>query len=159
MYIGQDHIRELQSSSPLRGNAITVWKRQGFCCTAFVAKEGWKISYRDTSEEPRRAQTAARAEARKKKHSLSDRDSEYGPPDKAQHFCEDDDFSPLPKTKPMHKKSQKGKECVTKSSPKPKNPGGCRNVEVLYDDGKCYRGWLDSFNFKTGKWIVKFLWW
>ena len=44
-----------------------------------------------------------------KKHSLSDRDLEYGPPDKAQHFC-DDDFSLLPKIKPVHKKSQKGKK-------------------------------------------------
>jgi len=131
-------------------------KDKVFAVQHLVAKERSKISYRDTSEEARRAQTAARAEARKKKHSLSDRDSEYGPPDKAQHFCEDDDFSPLPKTKPVHKKSQKGKKLVTKSSPKPKNPGGRKNGEVLYDDGKWYRGWLDSFNFETGKWIVKF---
>jgi len=85
-----------------------------------------------------------------------DRDSEYGPPDKAQHFCEDDDFSPLPKTKPVHKQSRNGKERVTKSSPKPKNPDVRKNVEVLYDDGKWYWGWLDSFNFQIGKWIVKF---
>jgi len=70
---------------------------------------------------------------------LSDRDLEYGPPDKSQHFCEDD-FSLLPKTKPVHKKSQKGKERVTKSPPKSKNPDGCKNVEVLYDDGKWYWG-------------------
>ena len=44
------------------------------------------MSYRNTSEEAGRAQTAAKAEARKKKHSLSDGDSQFGPPDKAQHF-------------------------------------------------------------------------
>ena len=29
-------------------------------------------------------------------------------------------------------------------------------VEVWYDDGNWYRGWLSSFNVITGKWIVKF---
>ena len=85
---------------------------------------------------------------------MSDRDLEYGPPDKAEHFCEDDDFSLLPKTKAMHKKSRKGKERVTKSPPKSKNPDGHKNVEVLYDDGKWYCGCLDSFNFQIG--IIKF---
>jgi len=58
-----------------------------------------------------------------------DRDLGYGPPDK-------DDLSTPPKTKLVHKKSRKGKERVTKSSPKPKNADGRKNVEVLYDDGK-----------------------
>ena len=55
-----------------------------------------------------------------------------------------------------HKKSRKGKERVTKSPLKSKNPDGRMNVEVLYDDGKWYWGQLDSFNFQIGKWIVKF---
>ena len=35
---------------------------------------------------------------------------------------------------------------------------GCekREVEVLYADGVWYRGWLSSYNFETGKWIVQF---
>ena len=45
---------------------------------------------------------------------------------------------------------------MTKSPPKSKNPDGRKNVEELYDDGKWYWGWLDSFNFQIGKWIVKF---
>ena len=53
---------------------------------------------------------------------------------------------------PPPKKSRKGKE----RAPKSKNPDARKNVEVLYDDGKWYRGWLDSFNFKTGRWVVKF---
>ena len=44
---------------------------------------------------------------------------------------------------------------MTKSSPKSKNPDGCKNVEVLYDDGKWYWGWLDSINFQIRKWIIK----
>ena len=74
-----------------------------------------------------------------------------GPPDKAQHFT-NDEFIPPPK------RSRKGKERVAKSVPKSKknveNPNERKNVEVYYDDGKWYRGWLDSFNFQTGKWIV-----
>jgi len=31
-----------------------------------------------------------------------------------------------------------------------------KEVEVLYADGKWYRGWLSSFNFATGKWKVQF---
>ena len=31
-----------------------------------------------------------------------------------------------------------------------------KEVEVLYVDGKWYRGWLSSFNFNTGKWKVEF---
>ena len=29
---------------------------------------------------------------------------------------------------------------------------GTKKVEVLYVDGKWYRGWLSSFNFNMGKW-------
>ena len=29
-------------------------------------------------------------------------------------------------------------------------------LEVLYSDEVCYKGWLSSFNFSTGKWIVQF---
>ena len=29
-------------------------------------------------------------------------------------------------------------------------------MEVLYADGVWYRGWLSSYNFETGKWIVQF---
>ena len=42
---------------------------------------------------------------------------------------------------------------IAKSVPKSKNPDARKNVEVLYDDGKWYRGWLDSFNLR---WVVKF---
>ena len=42
---------------------------------------------------------------------------------------------------------------IAKSVPKSKNPDVRKNVEVLYDDGKWYRGWLDSFNLR---WVVKF---
>ena len=42
---------------------------------------------------------------------------------------------------------------IAKSVPKSKNPDTRKNVEVLYDDGKWYRGWLDSFNLR---WVVKF---
>ena len=35
-------------------------------------------------------------------------------------------------------------------------PSNQQEVEVLYADGMWYRGWLSSFNFQTGKWIVKF---
>ena len=31
-----------------------------------------------------------------------------------------------------------------------------KNVEVLYSDGLWYKGWLSSFNFETGKWVVMF---
>ena len=31
-----------------------------------------------------------------------------------------------------------------------------KNVEVLYEDGLWYKGWLSSVNFSTGKWIIKF---
>ena len=75
-------------------------KDKVFAVQHLAATEGLKISYRDISEEARRAQTAAKAEARKKKHSLPDGESQFGPPDKAQHFPKvlDDDFSPPPKS-------------------------------------------------------------
>ena len=60
------------------------------------------------------------------------------------------------RSSPPPRKSQKGKEHVAKSVPKSKNPDACKNVEELYDDGKWYRGWLDSFKFETGRWVVKF---
>lgn len=31
-----------------------------------------------------------------------------------------------------------------------------KEVEVLYADGVWYRGWLSSYIFESGKWIVKF---
>ena len=31
-----------------------------------------------------------------------------------------------------------------------------KEVEVLYEDGEWYHGWLSNFNFATGKWKVQF---
>ena len=31
-----------------------------------------------------------------------------------------------------------------------------KEVEVLYEDGEWYHGWLSDFNFATGKWKVQF---
>ena len=39
---------------------------------------------------------------------------------------------------------------------KKKTPEGAKEIEVLYADGRWYRGWLSSFNFNTGKWKVQF---
>ena len=68
-------------SFPLHGNATLYEKDKVFAVQHLVANEGSKI--------------------------LFDRDLEYGPPDKAQHFC--DDFSLLPKRKPVHKSHERAK--------------------------------------------------
>ena len=44
-------------------------------------------------------------------------------------------------------KAENGKEIASEER---------KEVEVLYADGKWYRGWLSSFNFNTGKWKVEF---
>ena len=44
----------------------------------------------------------------------------------------------------------------TMKAPKRHLVANQQEVEVLYADGTWYRGWLSSFNFQTGKWIVKF---
>lgn len=31
-----------------------------------------------------------------------------------------------------------------------------KDVEILYSDAVWYKGWLSSYNFNTGSWIVKF---
>ena len=59
--------------------------------------------------------------------SFSDKDSEFGPPDKRKHFCD-------------HKKNiQVG-----------------QRVEVKYDDGVWYKGTLIEFHKKANKWIAQF---
>ena len=67
-----------------------------FVLQYIAAEEGAKISYRNSTEESRRAQAASRAQARRKR-SISDLNPEFGPPDKADNFTttdSDDDFSP-----------------------------------------------------------------
>ena len=49
------------------------------------------------------------------------------------------------------KKGKKGKESVRQMTQK-KTSEVAKEIEVLYDNGKWYRGWLSSFNFNTGKW-------
>lgn len=67
----------------------------------------------------------------------------FGLPDKNEHFTtpldSDDDFELPPPPKKVNKDREKR-----------------RDVEVLYSDGVWYKGWLSSFNFNTGKWIVQF---
>ena len=74
---------------------------------------------------------------------VPDTSAKFGPPDKNEHFASsldsDDDFD-LP---PLSKKVKEGEK-------------DRRDVEVLYSDGFWYKGWLSSFNFNTGKWIVQF---
>ena len=100
-----DYLRAVETQcSPLRlymAMQSLYEKDKVFAVQQLVAKEGSKISYRDTSEEPKLLPELKL----ERKNILCLTDSEYGPPNKAQHFCEDDDFSPLPKTKTVHKKS------------------------------------------------------
>ena len=68
---------------------------------------------------------------------VCDKNASFSPPDKCQHF---DGNSLL-----SSKRSKMDEDGCEK-----------REVEVLYADGLWYRGWLSSYNFETGKWIVQF---
>ena len=89
-----------------------------------------------------------RTAVKKAAHTVLDQNAEFGPPDKREHFMDvtgtSDSESPPPKKK--SKNSKNNEPTIEKR----------RDVEVLYDNNIWYRGWLSSFNFETGKWIVKF---
>jgi len=93
--------------------------------------DGLKTSYRSSIDQHRRSNAALKRKTRQEKVP-DDKECSFGPPDKKQHFALD------------KKKLGKKKEC-NKSN-------GTENseVEVWYDDGNWYRGWLSSFNFITG---------
>ena len=108
-----------------------------------AAENGSKISYRTSQEENRRSQCSSKRI--KGKQGVTDKSAKFGPPDKNEHFTtplldSDDDFkSPPPSKKVKEDDGEKRKA-----------------VEVLYSDGIWYKGWLSSFNFNTGKWVVQF---
>ena len=88
-------------------------------------------------DEEQRSQAAIK---RKRHSKIVDKDASYGPPDKSEHFIGSDEDLPNPK------RNQIGQQCNKDR----------KEVEVLYSDGVWYRGWLDEYNFETGKWIVNF---
>ena len=91
-----------------------------------------KISYRSAQEDERRGQSSLQ---NKQKQKNTDASANFGPPDKNEHF-----------QPPQSKKIKKSGNIVQEG----------KNVEVLYSDGLWYKGWLSSFNFETGKWVVMF---
>ena len=102
----------------------------------FVLKyiaSGSKMSYRGVRDEEQRSQAAVK---RKRSINVNDKNASFGPPDKNQHF--DGCVHPRKKSKIDRNESEK------------------KDVEVLYDDGVWYRGWLSSYKFESGKWIVQF---
>ena len=113
----------------------SLYEKDKFFALQYIAAEGGsKITYRDTLDEKQRSQAAIK---RKRPKTVYDKNASFGPPDKCQHF----DGNSL-----LNSKKTKIDE------------NGCekREVEVLYGDGVWYRGWLSSYNFETGKWIVQF---
>ena len=63
------------------------------------------------------------------------------------------------RSSPPPQKVTKGERVCSKKCSyqlKSKNPDARKNVEVLYDNGKWYRGWLDSFNLKLAGGLSSF---
>ena len=73
-----------------------------------------------------------------------------GPPDKKQHF----DNAQLHKAKAKDKKGDSKTD--NKDGKIDMDNASRHEVEVWYQDGVWYKGWLSTFNCSTGKWIVKF---
>ena len=93
-------------------------------------ENGSKISYRTSQEENCRSQCSSKRI--KGKQGVTDKSAKFGPPDKNEHF-------------------------ITPSKKVKEDDGEKRKVvEVSYSDGIWYKGWLSSFNFNTGKWVVQF---
>ena len=123
----------------------SLYEKDKMFALQYIASEnGSKITYRSPLDEEQRSQVAVK---RKRQEKNSDKNACFGPPDKHQHFTnnDDDDFE-----KPSSSKRRKT-NCSTN-----KNNINRREVEVLYADGVWYKGWLSSYNFETGKWIVEF---
>ena len=103
-----------------------------------------KTSYRSAPDLVQHSNAAVKRKVRQS--SAKDSECSFGPPDKKQHF------NLVP-----GKKGKKSKG-NSKVDDKKDKPDDAKEVEVLYADGKWYKGWLSmsSFNFKTGKWKVYF---
>ena len=155
---------------------------KAFCLMFIAAEQGNKVSYRERSCEKLRADAACKRENRRKRKLDDDKMANFGPPDKHSNFNatagDEEDFL-MPSTKkskavrvpskrssgpnadiPSSKKKRsagcKGKEKATQQQSTNEQGTQRKEVEVYYDDGKWYRGWLSSFNFNTGKWFVHF---
>ena len=114
----------------------SLYEKDKVFALQYIASEGGsKISYRGVRDEEHRSKAAVK---RKRCVSVTDKSASFGPPDKIQHF--DGISHPSGKI----------------SKVDGKNEGEKKDVEVLYSDGVWYRGWLSSYNFETGKWIVRF---
>jgi len=134
-------------------------KDKMFVLQYIAATDGLKISYRSSADLAQRSASALKRKATQA--IIKDTDCSFGPPDKKQHF--------VAKTK---KPNEKAKSSVATNAKDPAQRSGTgklkesvaddvideqrKEVEVLYADGKWYRGWLSSFNFATGKWKVQF---
>ena len=108
-----------------------------FALQYIAANDGIKVSYRSPLDEQQRSNAAIKRKLRSR--ISQDNESLLGPPDKKQHF------NGGHQKKKYNDKTQDKELTVSK-----------KEVEVLYDNGIWYKGWLSSFNFETGKWIVKF---
>ena len=104
-----------------------LYKKDKVEALSYIAAENnISLTYRGKTDETRRQVAASRKRQRQQSH-FSDKDSEFGPPDKRKHFCD-------------HKKNiQVG-----------------QRVEVKYDDGVWYKGTLIEFRKKANKWIAQF---
>jgi len=71
-------------------------------------------------------------------------------PDKKQHFDNSQlHIEKIPSKKGTSKPGKKSEDLTIDN-------GGRHEIEVRYQDGMWYRGWLSSVNVITGKWIVRF---
>ena len=104
-----------------------LYKNDKVVALSYLAAErNISLTYRSKTDETRR-QAAASRKRQRLQGTFTDKDSEFGPPDKRGHFCDN------------HKKIRVG-----------------QRVEVKYDDGIWYKGKLIEFHKQTDEWIAQF---
>ena len=81
--------KDCKSDTPhnLKLGMIKVYKLDKVACLKHIAaEEGISTSYRSTSEEARRAAAKTKARQRYMAKSCSDKDAQFGPPDRYDNF-------------------------------------------------------------------------
>ena len=125
----------------------SLYEKDKIFALQYIAADGSsKITYRSDASEEQRLKAACKRKARQ--FASSDKTASLGPPDKKQHF----ETKSQPPKKAKCKQDSKTRKCVELDL----GNGEKHEVEVCYNDGMWYRGWLSTFNIDTGKWIVKF---
>jgi len=122
-------------------------KDKVFALQYIAADGGFKTTYRSDVSEEQRMKAACKRRARQ--YASNDSTASLGPPDKKQHF-------ETTKSQPAKKAQRKQDSKTGKGVELDLDNGRKHDVEVRYNDGVWYRGWLSTFNTVSGKWIVKF---